>query len=83
MRFLVDAQLPASVARLLRDAGHDAVLTSELADGNRTTDAEVCRIADGDRRVVVSKRPRFPGFAFAAPVAASIAGRRDREHHEP
>ncbi|CAB4852559.1 unannotated protein [freshwater metagenome] len=55
MRFLVDAQLPASVARLLRDAGHDAVHTSELADGNRTTDAELCRIADGDGRVVVSK----------------------------
>lgn len=59
MRFLVDAQLPASVARLLRDAGHDAVHTSELADGNRTTDAELCRIADGDGRVVVSKDRDF------------------------
>ena len=59
MRFLVDAQLPASLARLLRDAGHDAVHTSELADGNRTTDAELCRIADGDGRVVVSKDRDF------------------------
>ncbi len=55
MTFLVDPRLPGSVARLLRDASHGAVHTSELADGNRTTDAAVCRIADGDERAVVSK----------------------------
>ena len=43
----------------MRDAGHDAVHTSELADGNRTTDAEICSIADADDRVVVSKDRDF------------------------
>lgn len=37
MRFLVDAQLPARLARHLTDAGHDAVHSLDLPAGNRTT----------------------------------------------
>ena len=59
MKFLIDAQLPVSVARLLSEAGHDATHTTSLKDGNRTTDAEICRRADGDDRVVVSKDRDF------------------------
>lgn len=44
MRFLVDAQLPARLARFLTDAGHPAVHTSELPDGNRTSDNEINRV---------------------------------------
>lgn len=43
MRFLVDAQLPAALAALLSAAGHDSVHTTELPDGNRTSDAELAR----------------------------------------
>ena len=46
MKFLVDAQLPARLAGFLQQAGHDAVHTSALPTGNRTTDTRITRIAD-------------------------------------
>jgi predicted nuclease of predicted toxin-antitoxin system len=46
VRFLVDAQLPARLAWFLSQAGHDALHTSELAEGNRTTDAQIAEQAD-------------------------------------
>lgn len=59
MRLLVDAQLPNRLADCLTSLGHDVVHTSELADGNRTTDTEIIRIADRDGRVVVTKDHDF------------------------
>ena len=59
MRFLVDAQLPARLAGFLNDAGHDAVHTSSLPDGNRSTDAWIAQFADADNRVVVTKDRDF------------------------
>ncbi len=59
MKFLVDAQLPEQLAKLLTSSGHDAVHTSELPDANRTTDAEIARLADADDRIVVSKDRDF------------------------
>lgn len=59
MKFLVDAQLPARLARFLVDAGHDVVHTSELPEGNRTTDARIAEVADGEGRVVVTKDRDF------------------------
>lgn len=55
MNLLVDAQLPLRLARHLAAAGHDVLHTSDLPEGNRTTDAEVSRRADAEDRVVVSK----------------------------
>lgn len=59
MRFLVDAQLPARLARLLAAADHDAIHTSELPGGNRTTDTEIALFADAQDRVVVTKDRDF------------------------
>jgi predicted nuclease of predicted toxin-antitoxin system len=59
VRFLVDAQLPARLARFLTAAGHDSVHTSELPDGNRTTDSAICGVADAEDRVVVTKDRDF------------------------
>lgn len=41
MKFIVDAQLPKTLAQSLRDKGFDVVHTSELPDGNDTTDDEI------------------------------------------
>ncbi len=59
MKFLVDAQLPARLSQFLNDAGHRAWHTSELSDGNRTSDARLATQADSDGRVVVTKDRDF------------------------
>lgn len=59
MKFLVDAQLPARLARFLSSAGHDAVHTSELPSGNRTADGRIAELADDEGRVVVTKDRDF------------------------
>ncbi|MGH3939608.1 MAG: DUF5615 family PIN-like protein, partial [Pseudonocardiaceae bacterium] len=53
VKFLVDAQLPARLARFLADAGHDTLHTTDLPDGNRTTDAQIGRV----QRSVMSVAP--------------------------
>lgn len=64
MRFLVDAQLPARLARLLNEHGHDATHTSELPKANRTSDDEIAATADAEDRVVVSKDRDFRNSHF-------------------
>lgn len=59
MKFIVDAQLPRSLANFLRDRGFDVVHTSELPDGNDTSDAEINRLSLSDERVVISKDGDF------------------------
>ena len=52
---LVDAQLPARLAELLKGAGHDAIHECDLPNGNRSTDREIAQVADTEGRVVVTK----------------------------
>lgn len=59
MKFLVDAQLPARLARFLTAAGHDSLHTTELPDGNLTSDQQIAATADADGRVVVTKDRDF------------------------
>ncbi len=59
MKFLVDAQLPARLAVMLAATGHDAIHSSSLPSGNRSTDGEIITIADTEDRVVVTKDRDF------------------------
>ena len=59
MKFLVDAQLPRRVAKWLREAGHDALHTLDLPDGNGTSDDLVNERAGQDGRVVITKDADF------------------------
>ena len=59
MKFLIDAQLPARLAEFLNRAGHDAVHTIGLPDGNRSTDSQIAQHADTEDRVVVTKDQDF------------------------
>jgi predicted nuclease of predicted toxin-antitoxin system len=59
VQFLIDAQLPERLAGLLNAAGHDAVHTSQLPEGNRTTDTALAAVADDEDRVVVTKDHDF------------------------
>ena len=55
MKFLVDAQLPRRLARLLASEAHDALHTLDLPGGNRTPDAELCNICAREQRVLLTK----------------------------
>jgi predicted nuclease of predicted toxin-antitoxin system len=59
VKFLIDAQLPTRLADFLNRAGHDAVHTIALPDGNRSTDSQIAQLADTDGRVVVTKDQDF------------------------
>lgn len=59
MRFLVDAQLPRALTVALKNSGHDAVHTTELPEGNATSDEEIRRLARVNDMVVVSKDGDF------------------------
>jgi predicted nuclease of predicted toxin-antitoxin system len=59
VKFLVDAQLPWRLARLLESAGHDTLHTIDLPDGNRTSDRDLAARADSDDRIVVTKDRDF------------------------
>jgi predicted nuclease of predicted toxin-antitoxin system len=59
MKFLVDAHLPRHLALLLKEHGHDAIHTLELAEGNRTTDAQINRISEIEQRIVITKDADF------------------------
>jgi predicted nuclease of predicted toxin-antitoxin system len=59
MKFVIDAQLPRRLPRRLHAAGHDALHTLDLPGGNRTSDAEILRVADEEDRVVVTKDADF------------------------
>jgi predicted nuclease of predicted toxin-antitoxin system len=59
VKFLVDAQLPSRLADFLNRAGHDAVHTIALPDGNRSTDSQIAQLADANGRVVVTKDQDF------------------------
>lgn len=55
MKFIVDAQLPPSWARILSSKGYDTLHTTELEKGNLTSDLEIIELALKEDRVVISK----------------------------
>ncbi len=59
MKFIVDAQLPAQVAQVLQLLGFDAIHTDDLPDKERTTDAQIRRVAALENRIVVTKDADF------------------------
>lgn len=59
MNFLVDAQFPRRLARLLTVAGNDVLHTLDLPKGNRTTDSEINAISIQESRVVISQDTDF------------------------
>lgn len=58
-RFLVDAQLPRRLARMMQAAGLDAVHTLDLPEGNRSKDGEINTRSLAEQRVVVTKDEDF------------------------
>lgn len=64
MKFLVDAQLPRSLAGLLQSFGHDAIHTLDLPQKNHASDEVLCRLALSEQRVLVTKDDDFVDSFF-------------------
>jgi predicted nuclease of predicted toxin-antitoxin system len=59
VNWLVDAQLPPRLARLLAAQGEDALHTLDLPAANRTTDTAILAMAARDDRIIVTKDADF------------------------
>lgn len=59
MKFLIDAQLPIRLARLLREAGYDTIHTRELPQQNATPDSMINSISIQEERIVITKDSDF------------------------
>lgn len=59
MKFLVDAQLPVRLARVLQSAGCDTIHTQDLPRRNATPDSEINLLSIQESRIVVTKDRDF------------------------
>lgn len=59
MKFIIDAQLPFRLSQLLKEKGHDVIHTNDLPDKERTNDIEIKKIAQQEKRIVVTKDVDF------------------------
>ncbi len=57
MRFIVDAQLPASLADIF--TGHDFIHTRDLLLGNKTSDNEINALSVNEERILITKDSDF------------------------
>ena len=55
MKFIIDAQLPKSLASLFIEKGYDVIHTLELPKGNKTTDEEIIQLSLKEKKIVISK----------------------------
>lgn len=59
MRFIVDAQLPRSLAIWLKEQGTDTIHTLDLPEANKTSDKEIIRLSTYESRIVITKDNDF------------------------
>ncbi len=59
MKFIIDAQLPFRLSKLLKERGHDVIHTDNLPDKEKTTDKEIRKIARQEDRIVITKDTDF------------------------
>jgi predicted nuclease of predicted toxin-antitoxin system len=59
VKFLIDAQLPKRLSRLLQAAGYDAVHTRDLPLQNATPDEAINKLSVQEQRILISKDTDF------------------------
>jgi len=59
IKFIVDAQLPYSLALMLRGKGFDVTHTDNLPNKEKTTDNEIRVVAEKEKRIVITKGNDF------------------------
>ena len=71
MRFIIDAQLPAALARSLTARGHMAEHVTDVAPGD-TADSWIWDYALAHRAVIVTKDSDFPDLVTLREIAPAI-----------
>ncbi|MFO7778564.1 MAG: DUF5615 family PIN-like protein [Nitriliruptoraceae bacterium] len=83
MRLLIDENLSPRVARLLREAGHDAAHVVEVGLDN-TDDAVILSAAADDARIIVTADTDFGALLAARGTASpSVVMLRSSDHLTP
>ncbi len=59
MKFLLDAQLPASLTKLFIEAGFDCLHTLSLPDKNLTSDQAIKALSMKESRILITKDTDF------------------------
>ena len=59
MKFIIDAQLPISLADWLSEKGYPSIHTLNLPRKNKSTDFEILEVALKEERIVISKDSDF------------------------
>ena len=71
MRFLLDQDVYAATARLLRNQGHDVVSVTQIGC-SQTADSELLNIAQEQGRVFVTRDRDFGGLVFIKGLGAGV-----------
>ncbi len=58
-KFLIDAQLPKRLSRMMQARDLDVLHTLDLPDGNKTKDSQINTISLEEKRIVVTKDNDF------------------------
>jgi len=72
VRLLIDAQLTYRLTKWFVARGIDAIHTSTLMTGDRTLDGELSCLADGERRILVTKDADFVDSHFLRAEPAKL-----------
>lgn len=59
LKFIIDTQLPPSLARFLKLQGFDAIHTTYFQNGHLLKDSEIIKIAIKDNRIIITKDSDF------------------------
>jgi len=71
MRFLLDQDVYAATARFLLDLGHDVVLVASI-ELSRAQDQEILRVAQEQKRVLVTRDRDFGNLVFVRELGAGV-----------
>ena len=64
LRFIVDTQLPPSLAEFFRRRGFDAIHVMDCPQGVLTSDKEIINIAIEQSRIIITKDSDFMDYYF-------------------
>ena len=68
MKFIVDAQLPRKLSKLLISKGFDSIHTLDLPNKNTTTDNMINQLSVRDSRIVITKDNDFFNSFFISGI---------------